>query len=317
MKDLLEAGVHFGHQTRRWNPKMKKYIFGSRNGIHIIDLQKTLKLFRDIATEIINLAAEGSDFLFVGTKRQAQEIIETEAKRCGVYFVNHRWPGGMLTNFKTIKNSVNRLDYLEKILDSNGSSPEAASLTKKELIGLKREYEKLEKILKGIRAMKNLPGAMIVVDISKEHIAVKEARKLGIPVFAVVDTNCDPDDVDYIIPGNDDAIRAINLFVTKFSDCILEGHEIYKKKKEDEESQEELQRMEEAKIKEAASEEDLEQRAELLEELSEEAEFDTLEDKSLFTEEDKSDSGESTEASGNDSGSEDIESSSLEPDEDK
>jgi small subunit ribosomal protein S2 len=240
MKELLEAGVHFGHQTRRWNPKMKKYIFGSRNGIHIIDLQKTLKLFKEISKELINFAAEGKEFLFIGTKRQAQDIVETEATRCGAFFINHRWLGGLMTNFSTIKNSINRMDNIKHMLDN----PETTVLTKKERINLEREYEKLNRVLRGIKEMKGLPDVLIVVDINKEHIAVKEANKLGIPVFAVVDTNCDPDSIDYLIPGNDDAIRAIDLFLHKFADCVFEGKEIYKKKLEEMQSEEALMEME-------------------------------------------------------------------------
>lgn len=250
MKELLEAGVHFGHQTRRWNPKMKKFIFGSRNGIHIVDLQKTLKLFKENASQLINFAAEGKEFLFVGTKKQAQEIVETEAKRCGVYYVNQRWLGGMLTNFATIRSSISRMEQYEKTLESKDSG-----LTKKERIQLDREYEKLNKILGGIKTMKKIPDVLVVIDTNKEHIAVKEANKLGIPVFAVVDTNCDPDFIDFAIPGNDDAIRSIGLFLNKFADCITEGQEIYKQKLVDQESDVSMKAMETAKIQETDSEE--------------------------------------------------------------
>lgn len=250
MKELLEAGVHFGHQTRRWNPKMKKYIFGSRNGIHIVDLQKTVKLFKSAAEEAGNLAAEGKEFLFVGTKRQAQESIKTEAERCGASYVNHRWLGGMMTNFMTIKNSINRLEKLKIELDSTESR-----MTKKEKIKAQREYDKLFKVLKGIKDMKNLPDAIIVVDINKEHLAIQEAKKIGIPVFAVVDTNCDPDEIDYLIPGNDDAIRAIELFISKFSDAIIAGKEIHKKKADEEGKKEALESMEAEKVLEISEEE--------------------------------------------------------------
>ena len=247
MKELLEAGVHFGHQTRRWNPKMKRYIFGSRNGIHIIDLQKTLKLFKEVSEELTNYAAEGKEFLFVGTKRQAQEIVETAAKKCDSFFVRHRWLGGLMTNFETIRNSINRMENIKNILDN----PETSILTKKEHIKIEREYEKLHRVLRGIKDMKRLPDVLIVVDINKEHIAVKEANKLGIPVFAVVDTNCDPDPIDYLIPGNDDAIRAIDLFMNKLADAIQEGKEIYKKKLEEMESEEAMKEMEAEKKEEA------------------------------------------------------------------
>jgi small subunit ribosomal protein S2 len=250
MKELLEAGVHFGHQTRRWNPKMKKYIFGSRNGIHIVDLQKTVKMFKTAAEEASNLAADGKEFLFVGTKRQANDTIKTEAERCGAFYVNHRWLGGMMTNFMTIKNSINRLEKLRADLDSTESR-----MTKKEKIKAQREYDKLFRVLKGIKDMKTLPDAVIVVDINKEHLAIQEAKKIGIPVFAVVDTNCDPDNIDYLIPGNDDAIRAIELFISKFSDAILEGKEIHKKKAEEEAKREALETMEAEKTKEEVKEE--------------------------------------------------------------
>lgn len=245
MKELLEAGVHFGHQTRRWNPKMKNFIFGSRNGIHIIDLQKTLKLFKENAAHLINSAAEGKEFLFVGTKKQAQEIVETEAIRCGAFYVSHRWLGGMLTNFATIKSSIARMEQYQQSLDAKESS-----LTKKERAHLDREYEKLVRVLGGIRNMKKIPDVLIVMDTNKEHIAVKEANKLGIPVFAVIDTNCEPDFIDYAIPGNDDAIRSIALFMTKFADCVLEGKEIYKQKVQDQDTDQSLKAMETAKAHE-------------------------------------------------------------------
>jgi small subunit ribosomal protein S2 len=219
MKEFLEAGVHFGHQTRRWNPKMKEYIYGERNGIYIIDLQKTLKLFKEAAKFISDLAAEGKIILFVGTKRQAQEAIAEEATRCAMYHVNHRWLGGLLTNNATIQKSIQRL----KDLDEMSKDGRYDLLTKKEVQRLERERKHLEQNLAGIKEMQGLPDALFVVDSSKEDIAVKEARKLGIPVVAIVDTNCDPDVVDYVIPGNDDALRAIRLFTSRIADAVLEG----------------------------------------------------------------------------------------------
>jgi len=221
MKQLLEAGVHFGHQTRRWNPKMKEYIFTERNGIYIIDLQKTVKKAEEAYFFVRDLALSGESILFVGTKKQAQESIEQEAKRCGMYFVNQRWLGGMLTNFKTIQGRIARLRQIDK-MEADG---DFAYLPKKEVIKLMAEREKLEKNLSGIKDMKRLPGAMFVVDPRKEHIAVAEARALGIPVVAIVDTNCDPDEVDYAIPGNDDAIRAVKLIASKMADAVLEGRQ--------------------------------------------------------------------------------------------
>ncbi|MGD0920624.1 MAG: 30S ribosomal protein S2 [Terriglobia bacterium] len=219
MKEFLEAGVHFGHQTRRWNPKMKEYIYGERNGIYIIDLQKTLKLFKEAAKFISDLAGEGKIILFVGTKRQAQEAIAEEAARCAMYHVNHRWLGGLLTNNATIQKSIQRL----KDLDEMSKDGRYDLLTKKEVQRLERERKHLEQNLAGIKEMQGLPDALFVVDSSKEDIAVKEARKLGIPVVAIVDTNCDPDVVDYVIPGNDDALRAIRLFTSRIADAVLEG----------------------------------------------------------------------------------------------
>ena len=219
MKHLLEAGVHFGHQTRRWNPKMAPYIFTERNGIYIIDLQKTVKKIDEAYMFIRNLAMEGKSVLFVGTKKQAQESIESEAKRCGMFYVNNRWLGGMLTNFKTIKTRVERLNAIDRMEQSG----QFDVLPKKEVIKLQHEREKLEINLGGIREMKSLPGALFVVDPRKEHIAVAEARTLGIPIVAIVDTNCDPDEVDYVIPGNDDAIRAVKLIAGKLADAVLEG----------------------------------------------------------------------------------------------
>ena len=219
MKQLLEAGVHFGHQTRRWNPKMKEYIFTERNGIYIIDLQKTVKKIDEAYYFVRDLAANGQSILFVGTKKQAQESIEQEAKRCEMFYVNQRWLGGMLTNFKTIQGRIAQLRKIEK-MEADG---DFAFLPKKEVIKLKAEQEKLEKNLGGIKDMKKLPGALFVVDPRKEHIAILEAQTLGIPVVAIVDTNCDPDEADYPIPGNDDAIRAVKLIASKMADAVLEG----------------------------------------------------------------------------------------------
>ncbi len=219
MKQLLEAGVHFGHQTRRWNPKMATYIYMERNGIYIIDLQQTVKKFDEAYAFIRNVAAEGKGVLFVGTKKQAQETIRDEARRCEMYFVNQRWLGGMLTNYKTIRKRVQRLKELEK-MESEGSFE---VLTKKEVAKLLNEKERLERFLGGIKDMDKLPGAVFVVDPRKEKIAVAEARKLNIPVVAIVDTNCDPDEIDYVIPGNDDAIRAVKLISSKIADAVLEG----------------------------------------------------------------------------------------------
>ncbi|RLA94566.1 MAG: 30S ribosomal protein S2 [Deltaproteobacteria bacterium] len=219
MKELLEAGVHFGHQTRRWNPKMEPYIFGSRNGIHIIDLQKTVQLM-DVAYEFIrDTVAEDKTVLFVGTKKQAQEAIYEEATRCGMFYVNHRWLGGTLTNFHTIRKSIEKLKRLERLEES----PEFQGLTKKELIKLTKKRGKLRRNLGGIKDMEELPGAIFIVDPKREEIAVREARKVGIPIVAIVDTNCDPDLIDYVIPGNDDAIRAVRLFSSKIADAVLEG----------------------------------------------------------------------------------------------
>src|SRR5262245_35421198 len=220
MKQLLEAGVHFGHQTSRWNPKMKPYIFGARNGIHIIDLQQTVTMFKDLEVVVRNIAATGGHVLFVGTKKQAQEAVREEAERCGMFHVHNRWLGGTLTNFSTIRQSIERLRKIEE-MENDPKIVEA--LTKKEMLGLKREKEKLEQSLGGIKSMRKLPDAIFVVDPKQEEIAVKEARKLGIPVIAVIDTNCDPDLVDYKVPGNDDAIRAIRLFCSAIADAINEG----------------------------------------------------------------------------------------------
>ncbi|HEX9021504.1 MAG TPA: 30S ribosomal protein S2 [Nitrospirota bacterium] len=221
MKELLEAGVHFGHQAKRWNPKMKKYIFGERNGIYIIDLQKTLKLFKEAYDFVRTAASEGKDILFVGTKKQAQDAITEEAKRCSMYYVSNRWLGGMLTNFNTVKKSIDRLKKIEKMKEDGTFD----KLTKKEVAGLEKERIKLEKILTGIKSMTEPPSVLFVIDPRKETIAVQEANKLGIPVVAVVDTNCDPDNIDYVIPGNDDAIRAIRLMSSKIADAVIEGRQ--------------------------------------------------------------------------------------------
>ncbi len=224
MKQLLEAGVHFGHQTSRWNPKMKPYIFGARNGIHIIDLQQTVTMFKSVAGFVRDLAAGGGNILLVGTKKQAQEAIKEESERCGMFYVHNRWLGGTLTNFSTIRQSIERLRKLEE-MENDPKIVEA--LTKKEMLGLKREKEKLEQSLGGIKGMRKLPDAIFVVDPNQEEITVKEARKLGIPVVAVIDTNCDPDMVDYKVPGNDDAIRAIRLFCAAIADAVIEGKTLY------------------------------------------------------------------------------------------
>ncbi len=221
MKQLLEAGVHFGHQTRRWNPKMKEYIFTERNGIYIIDLQKTVKKVDEAYNFIKEVAAEGKEVLFVGTKKQAQDSIKEEAERVGMYYVNNRWLGGMLTNFKTIQKRIARMAQIEK-MEEDGTFE---LLPKKEVSQLKLEKEKLDKFLGGIRNLKGKPGALFVVDPRKEKIAISEAHKLGIPVVAIVDTNCDPDDVDYVIPGNDDAIRAVKLIAGAMADAIIEGRQ--------------------------------------------------------------------------------------------
>ena len=219
MKHLLEAGVHFGHQTRRWNPKMAQYIFTERNGIYIIDLQKTVRKIDEAYMFVRNLSMEGKTILFVGTKKQAQESIESEAKRCNMYYVNNRWLGGMLTNYKTIKTRIERLNQIDR-MEQNGQFD---VLPKKEVIKLIHEREKLVANLGGIREMKGLPGALFVVDPRKEHIAVAEARALGIPIVGIVDTNCDPEEIDYVIPGNDDAIRAIRLISSVMANAIQEG----------------------------------------------------------------------------------------------
>src|SRR5262249_28660217 len=222
MKELLEAGVHFGHQVRRWNPKMKEYIFGERNGIYIIDLQKTQRLFKEAVKFVTQQALDGRAFLFVGTKRQAQDAVEEEAKRCGQYFVNHRWLGGLLTNFQTVQKSIQRL----KDIEAMRTDGRFEQLTKKERLGLEREHSALEKNLAGIRDMGRLPDVIFIIDSNKEEIAVHEANKLGIPVVAIVDTNCSPEGIDYIVPGNDDALRAVRLFAQKMADAIIEGQQM-------------------------------------------------------------------------------------------
>ena len=224
MKELLEAGVHFGHQVRRWNPKMKEYIFGERNGIYIIDLQKTQRLFKEAVKFVTGEAQQGRKFLFVGTKRQAQDAVLEEAERCGMYYVNQRWLGGLLTNFQTIQKSIARLRDLEA-MKTDGRYD---AMTKKERIQVDREHASLERNLSGIRNMGGLPDVIFVIDSNKEEIAVKEANRLGIPLVSIVDTNCDPDLIDYVVPGNDDALRAIRLFLQKMADCIIEGREMAK-----------------------------------------------------------------------------------------
>lgn len=228
MKELLEAGVHFGHQTKRWNPKMKPYIFGARNGIYIIDLQKTVRMFRTVYDFIVDTVAKGESVLFVGTKKQARESVYEESNRCEMFYVHNRWLGGMLTNFKTIKQSIDRLNYLNTI-ENDGS---IELFPKKERLKLGKERVKLDNTLGGIRNMTKLPGAMFIIDPKNETIAVREGRRLGIPIVAIVDTNCDPEDIDYIIPGNDDAIRAIRLISSRISDACIEGRELYEERKQ-------------------------------------------------------------------------------------
>ena len=221
MKQLLEAGVHFGHQTRRWNPKMAKYIYTERNGIHIIDLQKSVGKVDEAYNAISDIVADGGTILFVGTKKQAQEAIATEAERCGMFYVNERWLGGMLTNFKTIQSRINRLKEIEAMQEDGTFDV----LPKKEVIGLKKELEKLQKNLGGIKEMKKLPDAIFIVDPKKERICVQEAHALGITLIGIADTNCDPDELDYVIPGNDDAIRAVKLIVAKMADAVIEANQ--------------------------------------------------------------------------------------------
>ena len=226
MKLLLESGVHFGHQTNKWNPKMKPYIFGARNGIYIIDLQQTVEMFKGAYSFVVDTITKGGEILFVGTKKQAQESIREEAERCGMPYVNYRWLGGMLTNFSTIKKRIDRLNELDAMF----SSESVHVFPKKEILLYQKEKEKLDKVLGGIRRMKGHPAAIFVVDPKKEDIAVHEARKLGVPVVAIVDTNCDPDVVDYVIPGNDDAIRAIKLFSARIADAVLDGKKKFEEK---------------------------------------------------------------------------------------
>jgi small subunit ribosomal protein S2 len=236
MKELLEAGVHFGHQVRRWNPKMKEFIFGERNGIYIIDLQKTQKLFKDAVKFVTQAAVEGKSFMFVGTKRQAQDAVEEEAKRCNQYYVNQRWLGGLLTNFQTVQKSIQKMKDIEAMRTDGRFD----ALTKKERLEFDREHESLSKNLAGIRDMKVLPDVIFIIDSNKEEIAVHEANKLGIPVVAIVDTNCNPDGIDYIVPGNDDALRAVRLFAAKMADSILEGQQLLKEGGADEGEAEEM-----------------------------------------------------------------------------
>ena len=221
MKQLLEAGVHFGHQTRRWNPKMAEYIYTERNGIYIIDLQKSVGMVDDAYNAVKDIVADGGTVLFVGTKKQAQDAVKTEAERCGMYYVNERWLGGMLTNFKTIQSRINRLKEIEAMQEDGTFDV----LPKKEVIGLKKELEKLQKNLGGIKEMKKLPDAIFIVDPKKERICVQEAHALGITLIGIADTNCDPDELDYVIPGNDDAIRAVKLIVAKMADAVIEANQ--------------------------------------------------------------------------------------------
>jgi small subunit ribosomal protein S2 len=234
MKELLEAGVHFGHETKRWDPKMKPYIFGARNGIYIIDLQKTVQLFKEVYQFVRDIVGKGEYLLFVGTKKQAQETIQEHATRCGMFYVNHRWLGGMLTNFQTIKRSIDRLNKLEAMKNEEIYN----LLPKKEVMELEKQRNRLEKFLGGIKNMDRLPGAIFIVDPKKEKIAVREARKIGIPSIGIVDTNCNPEELDYIIPGNDDAIRAIHLFTSRIADAVIEGRQLYEKQLQTERAKE-------------------------------------------------------------------------------
>jgi len=235
MKHLLQAGVHFGHQTTHWNPKMKKYIYGTRNGIHIVDLQKTLKKFREAEKFIRKITADGKKILFVATKRQAQELVKQEAERCGMYFVNQRWLGGTMTNFSTIRKSIDRLLQLEKMEEEG----EFERLHKKEALNKRKEIEKLNKFLGGIKSMRKLPDALFIIDTQKERIALAEAKTLGIKTFALIDTNCDPNGIDFPFPGNDDAMRSIKLFTTRVADVALEGQEVFQAGRKDVEKPEE------------------------------------------------------------------------------
>jgi len=242
MKELLEAGVHFGHQTKRWNPKMKPYIFGARNGIHIIDLQKTVRLFKTTYDFIVKTVADGYSVLFVGTKKQAHDSIIEESERCGMFYVVNRWLGGTMTNFQTIRKSIARLKELESMKNDGSIN----RYVKKEILKMEKDQVKLEKNLGGIKDMDELPGAIFVVDPRKEKIAIREARNLGIPVVAIADSNCDPDEIDFIIPGNDDAIRAIRLFCSKIADACIEGHNLAEERLKAEAEQRKLQEMAEA-----------------------------------------------------------------------
>jgi small subunit ribosomal protein S2 len=255
MKELLESGVHFGHQVKRWNPKMKKYIFGARNGIYIIDLQKTIKMLEDAYNFIKDVASSGESVLFVGTKKQAQDVVTEESQRAGCYYINQRWLGGVLTNFQTIKQSIEKLKKIEKMKEDGTYS----LLTKKEVAKYEKERMRLEKNLIGVKDMNSLPAAMFVIDPKKEKIAVAEARKLSIPIVAIVDSNCDPDEVDYVIPGNDDAIRAIKLITGKMADAVLEGREIFNKTSAEAAAEEAAEK--EAAAAEAAEEEAAEKEA--------------------------------------------------------
>jgi len=259
MKELLESGVHFGHQTKRWNPKMKPYIFGSRNGIHIIDLQKSVKLFNGIHDFIVRTVSEGYPLLFVGTKKQAHDSIIEESERCGMFYVVNRWLGGTLTNFQTIKKSIARLKEIEKMIEDGSIN----RYTKKEALKMERERIKLEKTLGGIKNMDGVPGAVFIVDPKREHIAVREVKKMGIPVIAITDTNCDPDDIDYIIPGNDDAIRAIRLMCSKIADACIAGHNLAEERlraeaemKEKEKEEKEKKKLEVGKVSATGETED-------------------------------------------------------------
>ncbi|UMZ73393.1 30S ribosomal protein S2 [Natranaerofaba carboxydovora] len=258
MKQLLEAGVHFGHQTRRWNPKMDRYIFTERNGIYIVDLQKTVKLLEGAYEFVRDVSERGGKILFVGTKKQAQEAVEKQAERCGMFYVNQRWLGGMLTNFKTINQRIKRLFELEK-MEEDGTFD---VLPKKEVQKLKLEHAKLQKFLGGIRDMVDLPEALFIVDPRKERIAVAEAKKLGIPIVAIVDTNCDPDEIDYVIPGNDDAIRAVKLICEKMADAVLEGQQGVQLSEPDFEAEEDADENEAEAINEASSDNEKKEEAE-------------------------------------------------------
>ncbi|MFV0421130.1 30S ribosomal protein S2 [Oleidesulfovibrio sp.] len=249
MKGMLETGVHFGHQTRRWNPKMGTYIFGARNGIHIIDLQQTVKLFRTAHDKVVDTVARGGKVIFIGTKRQAQEAVQTEAGRAGQYYVTNRWMGGTLTNFQTIRKSIDRLKKLEAMFEDGSVN----RYQKKEILRLRREMDKLNLVLGGIKDMEGLPQLAFIIDPNREDIAVKECRRLGIPIVAVTDTNCDPDLIDYVIPGNDDAIRAIKLFVGHIADACLEGEAMRKEGKNDN-AEEAMQKAAEAEAAPAAEE---------------------------------------------------------------